>query len=61
VNIPGLRFSFARGALNIDDENFASATLGLSLLSACATVPTESMTAAGPDFLTRNAGTRLEY
>ena len=31
------------------------AGIGLSLLSACATAPREPLTAAGPDFLTRNA------
>ena len=30
----------------------------LSLLSACATAPVEPMTAAGPDFLTRNAAVK---
>ncbi len=32
--------------------------LALSLLSACATVPVEPMTVAGPDFLTRNAAVK---
>jgi len=39
-------------------KKFAFAAFGLSLLSACATVPTEPMTVAGPDFLTRNAGVK---
>jgi len=36
----------------------AFAVIGLSLLSACATAPKEPMTAAGPDFLTRNASVK---
>ena len=36
-------------------NKFALAVVGLSLLSACATVPTPPVTAPGPDFLTRNA------
>jgi len=32
--------------------------LALSLLTACATAPTEPMTVAGPDFLTRNAAVK---
>jgi len=34
------------------------AVIGLSLLSACATAPKEPLTAAGPDFLTRNASVK---
>ena len=34
------------------------AGIGLSLLSACATVAKEPMTAAGPDFLTCNAAVK---
>ena len=36
----------------------ALAVIGLSLLSACATTPVEPLTAAGPDFLTRNAAVK---
>jgi len=36
----------------------AFAVIGLSLLSACATAPKEPLTAAGPDFLTRNASVK---
>ena len=36
----------------------AFAVIGLSLLSACATAPKEPMTAAGPDFLIRNASVK---
>ncbi|MBA3729621.1 MAG: FKBP-type peptidyl-prolyl cis-trans isomerase [Sphingomonas sp.] len=32
--------------------------LTLSLMTACATAPTEPMTVAGPDFLTRNAAVK---
>ncbi len=39
-------------------KKFAFAVIGLSLLSACATGPREPMTAAGPDFLTRNANVK---
>ena len=34
------------------------AALGLSLLSACATIPTPPVTTPGPDFLTRNAAAK---
>jgi FKBP-type peptidyl-prolyl cis-trans isomerase len=36
----------------------AFAVIGLSFLAACAHAPTEPMTAAGPDFLARNASVR---
>ena len=36
-------------------NKLAFAAIGLSLLSACATVPVPPVTAPGPDFLTRNA------
>jgi peptidylprolyl isomerase/FKBP-type peptidyl-prolyl cis-trans isomerase FklB len=39
-------------------KKYAFAVIGLSLLSACATAPKEPMTAAGPDFLTRNASVK---
>ncbi len=40
-------------------NKLAFAVIGLSLLSAaCATAPKEPMTAAGPDFLTRNAAAK---
>ena len=35
-------------------NKLAFAAIGLSLLTACATVPKEPMTVAGPDFLARN-------
>ena len=39
-------------------NKLAFAVLGLSLLTACATVPVPPVTAAGPDFLTRNAAAK---
>jgi len=39
-------------------NKFTIAAIGLSLLSACATAPKEPMTAAGPDFLVRNASVK---
>ncbi len=39
-------------------NKFAFAPIGLSLLSACATVPTPPSTAPGADFLTRNAAAK---
>ncbi|MGI8931827.1 MAG: FKBP-type peptidyl-prolyl cis-trans isomerase [Sphingomicrobium sp.] len=39
-------------------RKLAFAVIGLSLLSACATVPTPPVTAPGPDFLTRNAAAK---
>ena len=39
-------------------NKLAFAVLGLSLLTACATVPVPPATAAGPDFLTRNAAAK---
>jgi len=36
----------------------AFAAIGLSLLAACATAPKEPLTAAGPDFLVRNAAVK---
>ena len=39
-------------------KKLAFAVVGLSLLSACATVPVPPATAAGPDFLTRNAAAK---
>ena len=39
-------------------KKYAFAVIGLSLLSACATAPKEPLTAAGPDFLIRNASVK---
>ena len=39
-------------------NKLAFAVIGLSLLSACATVPTPPSTAPGADFLTRNAAAK---
>ena len=39
-------------------NRFALAVIGLSLLAACATVPTPPTTAPGADFLTRNAAAK---
>ena len=39
-------------------KKYAFAVIGLSLLSACATAPKEPLTAAGPDFLARNASVK---
>ena len=39
-------------------KKHAFAVIGLSLLSACTTVQTPPTTAAGPDFLTRNAAAK---
>jgi len=39
-------------------KKLAISLVALSLLSACATVPTPPMTAAGPDFLARNAAAK---
>ena len=39
-------------------KKLLTAAIGLSLLSACATVPSPPLTAPGPDFLTRNAAAK---
>lgn len=39
-------------------KTFLLPAIALSLLSACATAPVEPLTAAGPDFLTRNAAVK---
>ena len=52
-------FPLVLAALNRGMNKFVLSALALPLfLAACATTPVEPMTAAGPDFLTRNAAVK---